>query len=114
MLPSSSYAAGLSSLHCPMNGAATAPLMIAAVAFDQAALTVRVLRAHPVGQGLARSVLASALRRRVEIAIDAEKLFTAAPVGRIGVEDLTGVVLEKHAVAGEVLEPGIYMLEVVE
>src|SRR5262249_37086634 len=89
-----------------MDGAATARLMIAPVAFDQAPIAVRVLRAHPVGQGPVGSVLASSLRRRVEIAVHAEEFFAAPPIRRVGVEDLVRVVLEEYAVAGEVFEAG--------
>src|SRR5262245_28936655 len=104
IVPSSSHPTGLSSFHRLMNGAATARLMVSPVAFDQAARAVRILRTHPVGQGLVGPVLPPSLRRRIEIPVDAEELLAAPPVGRVGVEDLAGVVPDEHAVAGQILE----------
>src|SRR5262249_60988296 len=114
VVPWGHAAPGSRSGHCPMSGPATPRLRIGTVAFGQAPPAVRVLRAHPVGQGLVGSVLASPPGRRIEVSVEAEEFLAAPSVGRVRVEDLAGVVLEEHAVAGEVLEPGIHMLVVVE
>src|SRR5262245_38526841 len=103
IVQSGAHSPGLSGLLRLMNGAATARLVIATVAFDQAARAICVLRSHPVGQGLVRPVLSPSLRRRVEIPVHAEEFFTTPSVGRVGVEDLAGAVPDEHAVAREVL-----------
>src|SRR5207253_6057324 len=62
---------------------------------DRAAGTVPVVVAHPVAQVVARTRLVAALRRHVEIPIDAEKFLAAPTVGRIRVEDVArGVLVE--------------------
>src|SRR6187401_691248 len=72
------------------------------VTLDGPALAVHVPGAGPIGKRVVRPVLVASLRHGVEDAVDAEELLAAAAVGRVGVEDLAGIVLEEDAVAGEV------------
>ena len=53
---------------------------------------------------MVRPGLVTALRRYIEIPVYPEELFTAAAETRVGVKDLTGVILEEHTIAGKVLE----------
>src|SRR5262249_32628959 len=66
------------------------------------------------GEAAVRPVLVPALRRRVDVPVDAQELLAAASVGRVGVEDLAGVVPHEDAVAGEILQPRIAVAIVVE
>src|SRR5215468_5676198 len=97
-----------------MSRAGAGRLVIAPVAFHHAPLAVHVLRAHPVGETVVRSVLAPSLRRCIEISVNADELLAPAPIGRVGVEDLSSFVLEEDAVAGAVLQAGIHVFVVVE
>src|SRR5262245_7267266 len=82
-----------------MHGAPAGRLVVAPADFHHTALAVHGLGPHPVGERVVGPVLASPLRRGVEIPVDAEKLFPAAPKRGIGVKDPAGVVLDKDAVA---------------
>src|SRR5215510_930864 len=97
-----------------MNGARAGRLVVAPAALHGAAFAVHVPRPHPVGEGLVGPLFTPSLWCRIEIPVDTEELFTAAAIRRIGVEDLSSVVLEEHTVAGAVLQPGIHVLIVVE
>src|SRR5262249_52430459 len=61
-----------------------------------------------------RAVFIGPVRRRFDIPVYPKELLAAATKGRIGVEDLTTVVLEEYAVTGEILQPGIHVFVVVE
>src|SRR5215510_3022702 len=88
--------------------------MVAPVGFHNTALIVAVPRSNPVGEAAIRSPLIPPLRRHVEIPVSPEELLAAATKSRIGVEDLTGVILEEDAVAGKVLQRTIRVFIVVE
>jgi len=91
--------------------------MVPAVPFDRSAFAVHISRPHPIGQTVVWPVFAAPLGHHVQNAIGAEKLFAAAPEGRVGEIDLTCIVLQKYAAAGEVLQSGRpvrCLLEVVE
>ena len=89
-----------------MNAAPAARLVVPPAAFHQATPAIHGPRPHPVCETLVGPILIPPLRRHIEIAVDAEKLLAAAPVSRVGVKDVTGVILEEDAVAGQVLQPG--------
>src|SRR5262245_17978000 len=78
--------------------------VVASVRFDHATPAVHVLRSNPVGERAVGPVLVAPLRHHVEIAIGAEELLAPATIGRVGVEDLSYVVPEEDAVAGEIFE----------
>jgi hypothetical protein len=91
--------------------------VIPAVVFDHSALAIHVPGSSRISQRVIRPSLVPPLRHNVKISVDAEKLFTAAPIGRIGVEDLTCLVLVENAIAGEILDSGCPLqrrLEIVE
>jgi hypothetical protein len=77
--------------------------VVTPVGFHKTALVVPVPGSNPVAEGAVRAFLIAPLRRRVEIPVYSEELLAATAKSRIGVEDLTGVVLEEDAVAGAVL-----------
>src|SRR5882724_5609182 len=87
---------------------------LGASSHDEAALAIHVPRPHPVRESVVGPVLAPPFWRRIEIPVDAEELFAAAPIRGVGVEDLAGVVLDEDPVAGQVLEPRIHVLVVIE
>ena len=80
--------------------------VISAVRLDEPALAVHVVRSYPVAQAMIGPILVTALGHHIQNTISSEKLFTAAPEGRVGQIDLAGAILEEHAVAGEVLQSG--------
>src|SRR6266851_3815432 len=72
-----------------VNRASAGWRVIPAVIFDHSALAIHVLGSSPISQRVIRPSLVPPLRHNVKISVDAEKLFAAAPIARIGVEDLT-------------------------
>ena len=71
---------------------------------------VLVVTPHPVHG----SALVAAFRRDIEEHVGPKHLLAAAPVAGIGVEDVAVGVLVEHAVTGELVEPLIGQLVVVE
>jgi hypothetical protein len=69
--------------------------------------SVPVVVPHPVGQIVIGIGLVAALWREVENNVSAQQLFGPARVGRIAVEDVAGLILVKHADAGELVDRGI-------
>src|ERR1700734_973656 len=90
-----------------MDGAAARGSVIASVGFDHAAVPVHVMRPCPIAERMVGSVFVSAQRQGVEVSIDPEEFLAAAAKCGIGVEYLSGLVFEKHTVAGQVLQSGI-------
>src|SRR5262249_40688228 len=97
-----------------MSGARAARHVVAAVALDVAAFVVSVMRPHPVGERVVRTVLVASLRRGVEVGVSAEERLATAAERRVGVKDLSGVVLGEDAVAGEIRKAWIGVSVVVE
>src|SRR5262245_5048042 len=87
--------------------ASAARLVVAPVGFHNTALVVSVLRSNPVGEAVVGASLIAPLRRHVEISVYPEELLATTTKSRIGMEDLTDVVLEENTVAGEVLQRAI-------
>src|SRR5215468_7591393 len=73
---------------------------IAAGGSDIPAAIVTVMVAYPVGQIVVGASFVAPLGREIEIVISAEQYVTPARVARIGVEDISGLVFEKHADSG--------------
>src|SRR5688572_14521699 len=101
-------------LRLEVGRASAARLMVATVGFHNTALIIPVPRSNPVSEAAVRALLIAPLRRHVEIPVYPQELLAAAAKSRIGVEDLTGVVLDEDAVAGEVLQRAIRVFVVVE
>src|SRR5262249_17027599 len=76
---------------------------VAAGGGDRAAGAVAVVMPDPVGQ-LAVDRLVAAYRRNVEKVVSPEKIFAAARVSRIGVEDGTRRVLVEDAASGQFVD----------
>ena len=97
-----------------MDGASAASRVIAPAGFHHAAFAVQIFRPHPIGKSLVRSVLTPSFRCHIQIPVRAQELFPSAPIRRVGVEDLAGVVFKENAIARAVLQPGVGVLVVVE
>src|SRR6185436_13175830 len=86
---------------------------VAAIGGHFAALAIHVVRPRPVRQREMRAVLVASLGRGFEDAVDAHEVLPTPRVVRVRVEDGAGLVLVEHAVAGDVLDPGIAVAVVV-
>src|SRR5689334_13377298 len=78
---------------------------------------VHVAWPSPVGQAVIGTCFVTTFGRHIEIATNAQKLFAAATIGRVCVEDPARLVLVENAVTGEVFNSGSpcgCLLEVVE
>src|SRR4029453_10222882 len=72
--------------------------------FHGSAFAVHVPRSRPIGETMIRAVLSAPYRCCVKNPINPQNLLAAAAKRRVGVKDLTGLVLIEHAVAGEVFQ----------
>src|ERR1700731_4301052 len=89
-----------------MDGARAIGRMVATRRFDHAALAVPIVRARPIGKRVVGTVLRAPLWRDVEIPVDAQELFAAPAISGIGMEDLSGCIFVKDAIAREILHRG--------
>src|SRR5579862_5587028 len=68
--------------------ARTGRRVISAIPLDDSTLGIHVPRSSPISERVIRPGLIPSFRHYIKKAVDTEKLFAAAAVGRVSVEDL--------------------------